>query len=112
MIIKRKKKSSALKQLEKITGLSLTLGNTLWSIRTCDEESQGTFSEKLGISKSYLSDLECGRRFPSLRKAAEYARILGYSEAQFVRLCLQDMIDKEGLDLTIELHANSRSAYA
>jgi hypothetical protein len=35
--------------------------------------------------------------------AAEYAEILGYSKSQFVRLCLQDILDRDGLGMTIDI---------
>jgi transcriptional regulator with XRE-family HTH domain len=64
-----------------------------------------SFAEKLEISKQYLCDLERGRRFPSVGAAAGYARKLGYTESQFVRLCLQDMVDKEELELEVTISA-------
>ena len=44
--------------LEKISGKKLTLGNVLWSIRECEEESQAAFAKRLGLSRQYLCDLE------------------------------------------------------
>ncbi|CAM3054678.1 hypothetical protein LEWO105114_13520 [Legionella worsleiensis] len=47
--------------------------------------------------------MEHGRRIISPKKAAEYADLLGYSKKQFVRLCLQDMIDRDHLGLVVEI---------
>jgi len=100
MITKKTKES--LDFLEKIAG-KLTLGSLLASIRQGEEMSQVEFAKLLGVSKQYLCDLEHGRRFASPKAAVEYARKLGYSSQQFVRLCLQDMVNREGLNLIIDI---------
>ena len=97
--------TDVLKQLELLSGKKLTLGNLLWSIRQGEELSQVDFAKKIGVSKQYLCDLEHGRRFASPKAAAEYARKLGYSTQQFVRLCLQDMVDRDGVDLHVDVKA-------
>ncbi|MCW5589688.1 MAG: helix-turn-helix transcriptional regulator [Legionellales bacterium] len=100
----KSKNREALKMLEEISGKKLTLGNLLWSIRKCEELSQVEFAEKLNISKQYLCDIEHGRRFASPKMAAEYAQKLGYSVTQFIRLCLQDMIDRDGIRLRVDVN--------
>lgn len=37
--------------------------------------------------------------------AEEFAKKLGYSTQQFVRLCLQDMINRDGIDLLVNVEA-------
>ena len=105
MTTKLNKTRKTLEKIQTITGEKLTLGKLLWSIRMGEEETQVEFAEKLNISKQYLCDIEKGRRFISPKAAAEYAKTLGYSESQFVRLCLQDSIDRDGLDFIIEIKA-------
>ena len=99
----KKKKSDAAKYLEKITGSKLALGNLLLAIRQGEELSQVDFAKLIGVSRHYLCDIEHGRRFVSPRAAAEFAKILGYSRKQFVRLCLQDLIDREDLHLHVDV---------
>src|SRR3990167_3271047 len=98
MTIKKTKES--LDFLEKLVG-KLTLGSLLLSIRQGEEMTQVEFAKLLGVSKQYLCDLEHGRRFASPKAAAFYASKLGYSPRQFVRLCLQDLVDRDGLNLII-----------
>ena len=93
----------SLKMIEKITGDKLTLGKFLWAIRQSEELSQVEFAEKLGITKQYLCDLEHQRKFVSPKLAANYADRLSYSKEQFIRLALQDMVDREGLDILVEV---------
>ncbi len=99
----KRKASAALQFLEMLTGKKLTLSNLLLAIRQGEKMSQSEFSQLLGVSRQYLCDLEHGRRFLSPRTAAEYATKLGYSPQQFVRLCLQDLVDRDGLNLTVDV---------
>lgn len=101
MITKNTKKT--LKYLDDLVGSKLTLGSLILAIRQGEELSQVEFAKILGVSRQVLCDLEHGRRIISPKKAAEYAAKLGYSKKQFVRLCLQDMIDRDHLGLVIEI---------
>jgi len=58
--------------------------------------SQAAFARKLGVTRSYLCDLEKNRKTVSPAKAAKFARLLGYSEQQYVRLALQDALKRAG----------------
>jgi transcriptional regulator with XRE-family HTH domain len=100
-----KRKSKALKDLEKITGGSLSISNVLWSIRKSDGLNQMQFAEKLGVSNQYLCDLERGRKSVSPKKAKEFAEKLGYSTEQFIALALQDALNHDGIHFTVELKA-------
>jgi len=102
MNIKTKK---SLQTLEAISKMKLNFGNLLWAIRSGEGETQIKFAKQLGISKQYLSDIENGRRFVSPKTAASYAKILGYSSRQFVRLCLQDMLNRDGIPLEVDVKA-------
>ena len=112
-ISKKKKRSSrelltqsteeTVQFLEKITGGPLTLGRAISAIRECDEISQGEFAKKLGVSQSYLCDLENDRKIVSPKKAAEFARILEDSEILFVTLAIDDMLVRQGLPYKITL---------
>jgi len=87
------------------TGGPLTLGGALSALRKCDEQSLAEYARILGISRTHLCDIERGRRSVSLEKAANFARALGQSEAQFVRLALQDQVRSAHLKLQVEVRA-------
>ena len=89
--------------LESVSGSPLTLGDLLLSIRLGEEASQADFARQLGISRSHLCDIEKGRKTVSLRRAAQFARTLGYSESQFARLALQALVEEGGLQLTVQV---------
>lgn len=91
--------------LRKLIG-PLTLSNLLLARRQSKEMSQADFARLLGISKSHLSDIECGRKAVSPDRAARFARTLQLSEAQFVRLALQDIVDRAGL--RFKVHTSAR----
>lgn len=103
MNTKSKMTQTTLKKIEKITGSKLTLGKLIWAIRKADDISQIDFSEKLKISKQHLCDIERGRKSVSPELSAKYAKILGYSEEQFVRLALQDLVDRQGLNFDVKI---------
>lgn len=96
--------------LESITGKKMTLGNMLCSIRECEEMSQADFAKLLHISRQYLCDIEKGRRAVSAKAAAEFADILGYSAMQFIRLALQDELDRNGFHFDVEIHEHRDAA--
>ena len=102
MTTKAKKKSEAMQFLEKLTG-ELTLPKLVAAIRQGEEMSQVEFAKLLGVSRQYLCDIEHGRRSISPKAAAKFAKKLGYSPQQFVRLCLQDLVNRDGLKLKIEV---------
>lgn len=101
MITKETKDS--LNFLESLIGKKPTLGDFILAIRQGEEMTQVDFSKLLGISRHNLCDIEHNRRFISPKMAAQFANKLGYSEKQFVRLCLQDMLNREGLALLVDI---------
>lgn len=103
---RRKRRSSdAMAFLEKLTGGPITLARLLRSIREGESMTQTEFAESLGISKQHLSHIENGRKVVSPERAARWALVLGYSEAQFVRLALQDELHRAGLRYTVTVDA-------
>lgn len=97
-----KKKSDAAKCLEELAG-ELTLAGLLVAIRQGEEMSQIDFAKRLKVSRQYLCDVEHGRRFISPKSAVDFAKKLGYTPRQFVRLCLQDLVNREGLKLKVDI---------
>jgi transcriptional regulator with XRE-family HTH domain len=88
--------------LENLSG-PLTLGSMIQAIRKGEEMSQVEFANLLGVSKQYLCDIEHERRFISPKMAATFATKLGYSKEQFIRICLKDMLWRDGFSYMIEL---------
>jgi transcriptional regulator with XRE-family HTH domain len=99
------KKSNAIRFLEKLTGGPVTLGRFLEAVRLGEELTQAAFAEKLGLSRSHLNDVEKGRKAVSPERAARFAKILGYSQARLVQLALQDLINRGGLKLQVDVKA-------
>lgn len=98
----KKKSSDAARFLEELAG-KLTLASLLTAIRQGEEMSQVEFAHVLKVSRQYICDVEHGRRFVSPKAAAQFAKKLGYSPQQFVRLCLQDVVNRDGLKLIIDV---------
>jgi len=53
------------------------IGEVLRLFRTVEGEKANNFAQKLGISPSYLSLIESGKRQPSIELINKYADILG-----------------------------------
>lgn len=90
--------------LDKILGGPVSFGEHLRAIREGDEITLAAFSKKIGISLQNLSDIEFGRKGVSAERAAKWAKLLGYSEAVFVKMALQDDVNRAGLTLTVDVH--------
>jgi plasmid maintenance system antidote protein VapI len=104
------KSDKSLSFLENLTGKKMTFGNLLWSIRECEEISQTEFAKILHISRQYLCDIEGGRRIVSTKMAAAFAAKLGYSPMQFIRLAIQDDLNKNGFPFDVEIHSTKNAA--
>jgi transcriptional regulator with XRE-family HTH domain len=57
--------------------------------REGEELTLEAFAKKLGVSRQNLCDIEKGRKGVSPERAARWAQLLGYPDAQWVRLALQ-----------------------
>ena len=90
MTIGKKRNMSTSEQLQAKYG-RLTFASILRSNRKCEEMSQTKASKMLGISKQYLSDLENGRRFPSLEFAEMAAKKFGDSPSSWQRYLKKDI---------------------
>lgn len=91
--------------LESLIGKKPTFGDHILAIRQGEEMTQAAFAKQLGVSRHYLCDIERNRRYVSPKTAAEFAEKLGYSSKQLVRLCLQDMLNRDGLDLLVDIQS-------
>ncbi len=100
-----RKKSKAAKYLESLTDGPLTMSKILTSIRNGEEMTQAQFAEILGISRSNLCDIEKNRRFISVEMAARFAERLGDSKKQFIRIALQDQLNRVGLKYHVNIEA-------
>jgi hypothetical protein len=59
----------------------------------------------LKISRANLCDIEKGRRHVVARKAAQFAKVMGYSVDQFVAVALEDELRRAGLPRKVTLNA-------
>lgn len=98
---------NAMDFLENLLGKKPSLGDYIFAIRQGEEMTQVDFARSLGISRQNLCDIEHNRRFVSPKVAANFAEKLGYSKNQFVRLCLQDLLNREGLALLVDVQSNA-----
>lgn len=100
----RKKTVDARSALEAMVG-PLTFGSYLGAIREGQRTTLDAFAKKLGVSRANLCDIEKGRRSVSIERASKWAKLLGYSERQFVKLALQGELDAAGVKLKVDVKA-------
>ena len=101
----RKKMSRARQYLADLRGGPLSFGQMIESLREADGISQAELARKLKISRAHLCDIEKGRRVIVPKRAAELARILGYSIDQFVAVALEDELRSAGIPRKVTLNA-------
>jgi transcriptional regulator with XRE-family HTH domain len=77
-------------------------------LREQHELSQVEFAKKIGVSKTYYSDIEHDRRNLSIKKAIIIAKKLNLSPLEFIELILQDHIYREGLNYEVKLMEHKR----
>jgi len=100
-----RKSVDALPFIERLLGGRITLGALIEAIRSGEEITQGELAARLGVSKSHLCDIEKGRKLVSPERASRFAELLGYSSDHFVRLALQDAVDRAGLRYRVQVTA-------
>ena len=92
----------SLKNLEKDYG-SLTLADLLMIYREDREMTQIQMADKLGISKQKLCDFEKGRRLPSVKMVAKWAKKLKHPQAVWIQIVLQDQLRRDNLKLKVSI---------
>jgi transcriptional regulator with XRE-family HTH domain len=98
----KKKKIQTTADLEKVMG-PLTFAKVLKAWRQCEGLSQKDLAKRLGVTPSTLAGLESGRSIPSLKRAERIAKNMGAMPQQWVRLALQDYINKSGVEYSIKV---------
>ena len=73
------------------------------TFRMCDEMSVGEFAEVLGVSESFLRDVEARREVVSPSQAAAWAGAVGYPATELVRRVLQDQLDRAELEMSVSV---------
>ncbi|MEX6014791.1 helix-turn-helix domain-containing protein [Mammaliicoccus sciuri] len=62
----------------------MTFGQNLKRIRKDMKLTQQEMADKIGISQNYLSDIENGKRYPSIKAVTGLAQCLGISVPKLI----------------------------
>lgn len=92
----------SLKNLNKDYG-SLTLADLLFIYREDNELTQTQMANKLGTSKQKLCDFEKGRRLPSVKMVAKWAKKLKHPQKIWVQIVLQDQLRRDNIKLKVSI---------
>ena len=90
------------KKLEKDYG-PITFADLIIISREDIELTQIKMAKKLGISKQKLCDFEKGRRVPSAKMAATWAKKLKQPQEVWVQVVLQDKLRKDKINLKVSV---------
>ena len=80
-----------------------SFGDLVATFRMCDEMNEEEFGRRVGVSESYIRDVEARREVVSPAQAAAWARAVGYVETEFVRRLLQDLLDEAELEMCVSV---------
>lgn len=80
-----------------------TFGGYLIGMRTMKDMTQVEMAKYLNVSKSTLCDIEKGRQFVSIDLAVKIARKCNYPEFIVVKIVLQEMVQRSGLKLQVDV---------
>ncbi len=100
-----RKKSKAVKELEKVRKKYLGFKELLHSVRTTEEVTQVELADLVGTTKAKICDFEKGRRIPTMELSAKIAKALGHSEALFVAKLIEEQIKSAKLKLKVNIEA-------
>ena len=82
-----------------------SFGDLIATFRECEQMNQGEFAKAVGVTESYLRDVEARREVVGPSQAAAWARAVGYYETEFVRRVLQDLLDEAELRMCVSVAA-------
>lgn len=91
-----------IEQLEKDYG-RLTFADLLLIQREDADLTQVDMAKKLKITRQKLCDFEKGRRIPSAKMAATWAKKLKQPEEVWVQVVLQDQLERDNLKLKVKV---------
>ena len=90
------------RQLEKLNRGPLSLRDLVASIRQGEGWSLAEMAKRLKVTRAHVGAIEHGKPVAP-ESAARYAKALGYSQEQFVRLALQDALRRAHLPYIVEI---------
>lgn len=96
-----------MKQLEKIAGESFSFAVLVKGFRTREDLTQDELAKKLGVTKSYISNLENKRDQVTLEQAIKFAAKLGEPIEVWAQVALQDMVTRAGIEAVVDLRKSA-----
>lgn len=98
-------KKQATKTIDEIRGKTFSFSIILRGYRTRENLTQEKLAKKLGVTKSYISDLENQRRYVTVEQAKVFAKKLKEPTALWVETAVQDMLERAGVEGSVKIVA-------
>ena len=104
MNTKKAKKSyqSAGKVLKKLK-IQPTFGETIRSLRECDEITQVELANLIGVSRQFLSDVEKDRKVVGVEFAKKLSETMGYPIETFLQPLINAQLERAGINCYVEV---------
>lgn len=80
-----------------------TFGETICSLRVCDEITQAELARQLGVSRQFMSDVENDRKNVGVEFAKKLSEALGYPIETFLKPLINTQLEKAGIDCHVEV---------
>ena len=91
--------SKALKDLK----IQPSFGETIRSLRECDEITQAELARQIGVSRQFLSDVEIDRKVVGVEFAKKLSEAMGYPIETFLKPLINAQLEKAGIDCYVEV---------
>jgi transcriptional regulator with XRE-family HTH domain len=98
-------KTTAEKQLEKLRGEPFSFGSMMKAFRAREELTQEELAKKLGVTKSYISNIENNREVITVEQAIKFSKKLKEPASLWVEIALQDILNRAGFNAKVKLVA-------
>ena len=78
-------------------------GETIRSLRECDEITQAELARQVGVSRQFLSDVEKDRKIVGVEFAKKLSEALGYPIETFLKPLIDSQLERAGINCYVEV---------
>lgn len=100
---KNKKNYESSSKILKELKIHPSFGETIRSLRECDEVTQAELARQIGVSRQFLSDVERDRKVVGVEFAKKLSDALGYPIETFLKPLINSQLEKAGIKCYVEV---------
>ncbi|MEZ4740859.1 MAG: helix-turn-helix transcriptional regulator [Bdellovibrionota bacterium] len=80
-----------------------SFGETIRSLRECDEITQVELARQIGVSRQFLSDVEKDRKVVGVEFAKKLSDAMGYPIETFLQPLINSQLERAGIKCHVEI---------